>query len=223
MGIGENIRKTRLAAGITQGELAAMVNTSQSMIAQYESGKRTPKLDNLMKIAHSLGCSVSDLDSESNWLDYPNRQFEAYEIAQRLVFLREDFEISIEEASKILNIAPAILEEYEDGKTAVPVESLLKIGELYDEYLLEYKEQRGEDQDYRRIEADIKYFYEAYDFENISLLANELRLSDSEEKLLYHFLILNDLGKKVAIERVAELTEIPRYKKEKPIKPLGII
>ena len=108
MSIGENIRKQRLGAGLTQKQLADLLHTSQSMIAQYETGKRIPKIENLSNIAHALGCSISDLDSEKKWDIYP-RAYETADLANKLIFLREDFNISIDEASKILGIAPNVL------------------------------------------------------------------------------------------------------------------
>lgn len=217
MSLAENIKMARIAAGLTQRELSDLSKVSQSMIAQYESGKRIPKIGALSSIAHTLGCKVSDLDSDINWLDYQDRQFERSEIAERLAFVREDFGISIDEAGEILGIAPLILQSYEDCTAELPVDSLEKIGEAYQKYLDIFKDLHGEDFDYRRIEADIRFFFEAYDFENLSLLANELRLSASEEKILYHFLILNELGRKVAIDRVKELTEIKRYTEHIPL------
>ena len=47
------VRKLRLRAGITQQELAVMARTSQSTIAAYESGSKSPTLRTLAKLADS--------------------------------------------------------------------------------------------------------------------------------------------------------------------------
>lgn len=60
----DKLKKYRLAAGLTQKELAEKLHASQNTISQYESGKRTPAVKNLRSIANFLGCSVDDLTCE---------------------------------------------------------------------------------------------------------------------------------------------------------------
>lgn len=55
MSIGEQIRKHRKGAGISQKELGNRLGISQQQIAQYENGKRIPKIETLQKIAIALG------------------------------------------------------------------------------------------------------------------------------------------------------------------------
>lgn len=45
----------RLAAGLTQKELAQAMGTTQSAIARLESGNQMPTLDTLFKLAAALG------------------------------------------------------------------------------------------------------------------------------------------------------------------------
>jgi len=45
----------RLAAGLTQKELAERMGTTQSAIARLESGNQMPTLDTLFKLATALG------------------------------------------------------------------------------------------------------------------------------------------------------------------------
>lgn len=53
--LGEVIKKERKKAGLTQAELGRKLGVSASMIAQYETGKRIPKIATLQKIARALG------------------------------------------------------------------------------------------------------------------------------------------------------------------------
>lgn len=64
MSIGENIRKKREKAGITQSELAEQAGITQAMLCWIEQGKRNPSLPSCEKIAHLLGCKISELFSE---------------------------------------------------------------------------------------------------------------------------------------------------------------
>lgn len=62
--IGENIKMYRLAANLSQRDLAKNVGASQPTIAQYETGTRKPGLNMLEKIAVCLGVSPVDLEIE---------------------------------------------------------------------------------------------------------------------------------------------------------------
>ena len=53
------IRRTRRAAGLTQGQLAALAGTSQSAIAAYESGTREPTLPVLARMIRAAGHALS--------------------------------------------------------------------------------------------------------------------------------------------------------------------
>ena len=59
--LAERIKQYRMAAGMTQKELAGAINASQNTISQYESGKRTPTVKRLLEISALLGCSVNEL------------------------------------------------------------------------------------------------------------------------------------------------------------------
>ena len=53
-----NIKSIREKKHISQKQLAAAIGTSQSAIAEYESGQKTPKLETLSRIAEALDTSV---------------------------------------------------------------------------------------------------------------------------------------------------------------------
>lgn len=72
MSIGNNIKKIRLEKNIKQKELAQKLNVSASMIAQYESGERTPKLETVRKIAEALGVYIGDLNPD--WGSYSKEE-----------------------------------------------------------------------------------------------------------------------------------------------------
>ena len=52
------IKKFRIAKGMTQEELAAIMGTSQAAVGMWETGARMPRADKLPKLAEVLGCSV---------------------------------------------------------------------------------------------------------------------------------------------------------------------
>ena len=64
MSIGEQIRKYRKEAGMSQKELGKKLGISQQQIAQYENGKRIPKIETINSIAGALGMGVRRLYPE---------------------------------------------------------------------------------------------------------------------------------------------------------------
>lgn len=59
MTIGERIKKIRTETGLSQKEVAKRLGVSQPSYAQYESGKRKPKYETLVKIAQALNADSS--------------------------------------------------------------------------------------------------------------------------------------------------------------------
>lgn len=68
MSIGDKIKAARKEKSLTQTELGNKLNVSQSMIAQYERGDRTPNDDTLQRIAAILDVSYYEL-SENNSIE----------------------------------------------------------------------------------------------------------------------------------------------------------
>lgn len=68
MTIGDKIKAARKKKSLTQTELGKKLNVSQSMIAQYERGDRTPNNDTLQRIAAILDVSYYEL-SENNSIE----------------------------------------------------------------------------------------------------------------------------------------------------------
>ena len=61
MTIGENIKKARKRAGLTQKQLGELSGMADSAIRRYESDRANPKIQTLEKIAKALNCSVNSL------------------------------------------------------------------------------------------------------------------------------------------------------------------
>lgn len=59
--LGRHIQKVRKSKGITQEQLAEKIHVSQTWIAYIETGRDTPNLKMLEKIAKVLEVQVKDL------------------------------------------------------------------------------------------------------------------------------------------------------------------
>jgi ribosome-binding protein aMBF1 (putative translation factor) len=56
--IADRVAERRRELGLSQGELAHAVSTTQSAIARLESGGRPPRIDTLLRIAEALDCDL---------------------------------------------------------------------------------------------------------------------------------------------------------------------
>lgn len=55
------IKQKRKQAGISQKELAQRLGVNQASVCLWESGKNSPRVGRLQKIAEILGCTVEEL------------------------------------------------------------------------------------------------------------------------------------------------------------------
>ncbi len=55
------IRAARIAAGMTQQQLADALGISQVSVTRWETGEREPRVSTLKRIASVLGCNLRDL------------------------------------------------------------------------------------------------------------------------------------------------------------------
>jgi transcriptional regulator with XRE-family HTH domain len=62
--IGQEFRKARLKAGMTQEELAAKARVTREYISLLELNKRMPTLPVFVRLCRSMGVSASDLLSK---------------------------------------------------------------------------------------------------------------------------------------------------------------
>ena len=58
---GENLKKLRIAKGLSQQELGDLTQLGQSNISAWERGGRSPLPDGLIKLATFFGCSIDSL------------------------------------------------------------------------------------------------------------------------------------------------------------------
>lgn len=59
--LGEEIRKARIAAGLTQEELAFRSKLSRNYVSLLELNQKSPTFDTLISICRALGVRVSAL------------------------------------------------------------------------------------------------------------------------------------------------------------------
>ena len=62
--VGRRIQEVRKARGLTQAELAQMVDLSTKYISNIECGFKMPKLNTFVEIANALQCDANQLLSD---------------------------------------------------------------------------------------------------------------------------------------------------------------
>ena len=59
--LGQNIRRIRLAKGMTQGDLCRKLEVDRGYMSNVESGKKNPTLSTIERIAKALDVSIEEL------------------------------------------------------------------------------------------------------------------------------------------------------------------
>ena len=129
-------------------------------------------------------------------------------MANRIRELRKQNDMTMKQLGEKLGLGESTISQYETGKREPDIKTLLKISECFNvsvDYLLGNVSEPWFYVDNDRIVREINSYEDEPDKEPIKKL------------LLYAFDQLNDDGQQKAVERVEELTEIPKYQKE-PIK-----
>lgn len=101
MNTGQKIRDLRKKHGITQKALADKLGTSPQNLAQYESGKRHPKIETLQKIADALEIPVSDIIG-TGFLNIPDDKIDYFAGKGGLV-VQDPQEVHLNEVFDTLN------------------------------------------------------------------------------------------------------------------------
>ena len=89
-GLGDKLQKLRTQFNMSQKEVAVTINTSPSIISNYESGERTPSVENLMALARLYHCSTDYLlgfqtNENDNTLDVSMLSGEQKALLQKLL------------------------------------------------------------------------------------------------------------------------------------------
>jgi transcriptional regulator with XRE-family HTH domain len=62
--VGDNVRRLRTAAGLSQAELAARMGVDRAYISGLEQGARNPTIITLWHVAKALGAKLHELTRE---------------------------------------------------------------------------------------------------------------------------------------------------------------
>ncbi|MCI9083666.1 MAG: helix-turn-helix domain-containing protein [Lachnospiraceae bacterium] len=203
MTIGEEIKRTRKKVGLSQKELGERLNVSQSMIAQYENGKRMPKIETLQKIADALEVELWEM-VELNQMDLDTRILEIKKMMaqlspeglkefDRLVTesLNENQESSQKEPEEAAKNAPKFV-TYDEKGNKIECETAPKFTDI----------SRSQEEARARYEIEV-LFNTILDEGNLSSV-REKNIAQLHE-ILTSYSNLNEIGKEMAVAKIREL------------------
>jgi transcriptional regulator with XRE-family HTH domain len=115
--IGRRIKELRTEKGLTQQELAEILNVSSMSISFYENEQRKPDSDFIISVSKYFGVSTDYLLGKTYKRIIP-REERVGVFSKRLKRVRELKGISQRQAAEDLNISPQNLSYYENGRDA---------------------------------------------------------------------------------------------------------
>ena len=81
------MRRLRKNKGLTMKELGAIVGVTESSIGQYETLKRKPDYETLLKLCEALHCSAPDLFRDESEVKRADDNY--YDLVEELQILRD--------------------------------------------------------------------------------------------------------------------------------------
>lgn len=186
MHIGEMICQIRKSVGMTQAELATKMGVTPQTISQYERGLKNPKPKTIEKFANALDVDAAELYAES--------------ITQQAAkALREMNTLPEITAGYVQNIANNALRNIPE--TAMGAAQSILNAPL-----------TSTDSIRKSITSSSSIDLDSPSKINPGPLSTGESTSNEQLLLLQeYFLALNSTGREKALERLRELTEIPRY------------
>ena len=183
-GIGSRIKAAREAAGMTQEQLGQKIGVTGVAIMRYEKGQRELTVKNLEALADALGVTASYLLGNQP-TEEPMEEMNTHIALKRM---------DVKTLEKLLHFPKGYLD-------AIPLEDLHSLGGLDEWAGLSSEEMQGDLRKMVEREREKEEKNRKYREEKIALVVSALHE-------------LNDFALSVALERIKELSEIPRYKLE---------
>jgi transcriptional regulator with XRE-family HTH domain len=131
--LGKQLKLLREAKQKSQQEVCSALNIEQSTLANYENGKRVPKIEILIKIAEYYNCSVDFLlgiekSGGDNYSDFILDESEfSHEFKCRIRELMKESNMTSEEFSTKTGLHPEDVDSYIYGNRMPSIEDLIKI------------------------------------------------------------------------------------------------
>lgn len=241
MTTGQRIKAARKKAGMTQAALAEKLGISYVNISQLEKDQRNPKLETLQRIAAALGTSISNLLPPDNyWEDEDGIGHTEPQVVEHEGPLQR---AEVVERSATPEELEALLAKLQDGKPLLlSPDKLAKLKATPKEQVAAALEKAEQEEQGHIVHISAPYYRlrgmsperreqlkaekdRAVRYEHslgVSHLASDIlgQLNAPQRRIATALGKLNEEGQEKAAERVEELTEIPRYRRQEPAQKL---
>lgn len=214
----EKLKTLRGIKDLTQKDLAETLNVAQGAVAMWETGKRTPDLEMIKKIASYFNVSTDYLMGESkykniqevkdyNW-GFGNSHFEAaFDFAGLLKEMREFQDVSLSALGKVIGANEEQMEAIEDGYVPITYEQAEKLCD----YLGTNVSQVLFDNDLYDEEVPEKYHNNVREWERIQKEIDEEAMKESSEVLSPDIRMIARAGKKMTPEQAENLRKYAQF------------
>ena len=131
--LGKQLKLLRESRQKSQQEVCSALNIEQSTLANYENGKRIPKIEILIKIAEYYQCSVDFLlgIEKSGGKDFSDFQVDnsefAFDLKMRVRDLLAEQKLSEDDFMKMTGFSKEEKDSYLYGNKLPTIEDLIKI------------------------------------------------------------------------------------------------
>lgn len=135
MTTGELIKQARMRKKMSQRELAEKLGVSASMIGQYESDLRNPKLDTLQRIANALDVPINALTNGIHTIEIPLADYAVRMPTQEEMSSMPQAQQEYYQLRLLADVSPEalvqeLLKAYEPLNKLGHVESVIRLREL---------------------------------------------------------------------------------------------
>lgn len=183
------IAELRKKSGLSQSELAAKVGIAQNTLSQYETNLRNPKHDIILKIADALHVFPHELYSDAEWTEC-NVKF-ATDVGNAFGLLR------------------GILDD--EDTPAIIKETIYDTFPNLDDICNQLPDLVA---NITTASVTSGPTSQIADIMTAVAMGGWIPADKAEKLLLSFFRVLNEKGRAAAIERIVDLTDIPRYRKD---------
>ncbi len=189
--MGDRIRIARKGKNMSQEELATAVGSTKAAISRYESGKRQPRIEQLLCIADALDISAEYLLSGS-------AEVSQIHFSNGVHIYRNCF------------IPFKVVEPFLEHQSSDSCDIFYQ-----DDYLLIAVEKNSSitDEELKKILDAYTPFREKTAREDAEFMAS-IEEGEFHTRMNTAFFKLNFVGMQEAVKRIEELTEIPRYRRQ---------
>ena len=183
------IAELRKKSGLSQSELATKVGIAQNTLSQYETNLRNPKHDIILKIAEALHVFPHELYGDAEWK-----------------------ECNIKFASDVANAFALLHEIQEDNDTPWIIKKAIK--DTFPDFDGIYNQLPDLIANITTASVTSEATSQIAGIMTTAATEGEIPADKAEKLLLSFFRALNEKGRAAAIERVADLADIPRYRQD---------